>query len=250
MRIHPRFLLFAVTVFAAASSAAASSKETLLESFRMVALGAEAFAADSGQSRTAVGILRWESEISWFIPADAARWLEGRIERHFALMREITGLRVRRARDPAVANFRVEVLSEPELQSRAATIRAKPASMRSFREGLQLDWARNPRKRCIFHVRTDRLRRIESASVFLSPDRGGESALRECIAEEITQAMGLINDDRRVADSIFNDWARRTELTASDRILLRLLYHPRLSTRMSPGEVMKAAGQVIEELLD
>lgn len=65
-----------------------------------------------------------------------------------------------------------------------------------------------------------------------------------CIQEEITQALGLTNDSPVANPSIFNDDDQYATLTALDRRLLRLLYHPDLK----PGMTLTEAGPIIDRI--
>ena len=76
------------------------------------------------------------------------------------------------------------------------------------------------------------------------PDR----LLRSCIEEELTQAMGLPNDDAAVRPSIFNDEKEFGVLTAHDELLLRVLYDRRLAPGMPPETAMPVVRRIIAEL--
>ena len=75
-----------------------------------------------------------------------------------------------------------------------------------------------------------------------------DALLRSCIEEELTQAMGLPNDDARVRPSIFNDGKEFGVLTSHDELLLRVLYDPRLEPGMTPATAMPVVRQIIAEL--
>jgi Protein of unknown function (DUF2927) len=75
-----------------------------------------------------------------------------------------------------------------------------------------------------------------------------EPLLRSCVEEELTQAMGLPNDDAGVRPSIFNDEKEFGVLTAHDELLLRVLYHPRLAPGMPPERAMPVVREIIAEL--
>lgn len=57
-----------------------------------------------------------------------------------------------------------------------------------------------------------------------------------CIQEEISQAMGLVNDSPEARPSIFNDDDEFALLTLHDEILLRMLYDRRLRPGMTEAE--------------
>ncbi|MEM6492369.1 MAG: DUF2927 domain-containing protein [Pseudomonadota bacterium] len=71
---------------------------------------------------------------------------------------------------------------------------------------------------------------------------------RHCIVEELTQAMGLMDDSTVFARSVFNDRSRATQLTLEDRIMLALLYDRRLSPNMPRDLAMRLAPQIIGDL--
>jgi hypothetical protein len=75
-----------------------------------------------------------------------------------------------------------------------------------------------------------------------------DALLRSCIEEELTQSLGLPNDDARVRPSIFNDEKEFGVLTAHDELLLRVLYDPRLSPGMPPEIAMPVVRRIIAEL--
>lgn len=59
---------------------------------------------------------------------------------------------------------------------------------------------------------------------------------RSCFHEEMTQALGLLNDSESVRPSIFNDNEEFALLTLHDEILLRMLYDRRLTSGMTADE--------------
>jgi hypothetical protein len=75
-----------------------------------------------------------------------------------------------------------------------------------------------------------------------------EALLRSCVEEELTQAMGLPNDDAGVRPSIFNDEKEFGVLTAHDELLLRVLYDRRLAPGMPPEIAMPVVRKIIAEL--
>ncbi len=68
---------------------------------------------------------------------------------------------------------------------------------------------------------------------------------RACVVEEITRLMGLPNDSRVAAKSIFNDEGRRIELTEADQWLLRLLCDPAIKIGPPRAEANKIAAHVL-----
>lgn len=72
---------------------------------------------------------------------------------------------------------------------------------------------------------------IYRAKVTISAD--WRALRRHCIAEEMTQALGLLNDSNFIYPSIFNDNSRQQTLSTWDRMLVRAHYDPRIRPGMS-----------------
>ena len=75
-----------------------------------------------------------------------------------------------------------------------------------------------------------------------------ETITQSCLEEEIAQVMGLPNDNDAVRPSLFNDDEEFALLTRHDEMLLKILYDPRLSPGMIPGEAMPIVRTIAREL--
>lgn len=75
-----------------------------------------------------------------------------------------------------------------------------------------------------------------------------EALFDSCVEEELTQMMGLFNDDDDVRPSLFNDINEFALMTDHDEYLLRALYDERLKPGMSPDQAMPLVRQIIAEL--
>ena len=75
-----------------------------------------------------------------------------------------------------------------------------------------------------------------------------ETITQSCLEEEIAQVMGLPNDNDAVRPSLFNDDEEFALLTRHDELLLKILYDPRLSPGMTPGEAMPIVRTIAREL--
>lgn len=73
-------------------------------------------------------------------------------------------------------------------------------------------------------------------AVFLPSDVSPQE-IRDCLHEEIAQALGPVNDLYRLTDSIFNDDNFHTVLTGFDMLILRAYYDPALENGMREAEV-------------
>lgn len=78
--------------------------------------------------------------------------------------------------------------------------------------------------------------RREVVAIFLPSDTSPQE-VRDCLHEEIAQALGPLNDLYRLPDSVFNDDNFQSVLTGFDMLMLRLHYAPELANGMTAAEV-------------
>ena len=74
------------------------------------------------------------------------------------------------------------------------------------------------------------------AAVFI-PAGSAPQAIRDCLHEEVAQALGPLNDLYRLPDSVFNDDNVHVTLTGFDMLVLRVLHAPELRPGMTQEEV-------------
>jgi len=80
------------------------------------------------------------------------------------------------------------------------------------------------------------LRERETIAIFLPFDASPQE-VRDCLHEELAQAIGPLNDLYRLPDSVFNDDNVHTVLTGFDMLILRATYAPELQSGMSREQV-------------
>ncbi|NBZ87461.1 DUF2927 domain-containing protein [Stagnihabitans tardus] len=81
-----------------------------------------------------------------------------------------------------------------------------------------------------------RMSERHAATLFLPQDAAPQE-LRDCLHEEMAQALGPVNDLYRLPDSVFNDDNFQSVLTEFDMLMLRLHYAPELSNGMGAAQV-------------
>ena len=91
------------------------------------------------------------------------------------------------------------------------------------------------------------LTRRERLAIFLPNDSSPQEA-RDCLHEELAQALGPLNDLYRLPNSVFNDDNMHTVLTGYDMLILRAYYDPALRNGMSRGEVTARVPEVFARL--
>lgn len=80
------------------------------------------------------------------------------------------------------------------------------------------------------------LTRRDRAAIFVPSDVAPQE-IRDCLHEELAQAIGPLNDLYRLPDSVFNDDNIHAVLTGFDMLVLRLYYAPELANGMTRGDV-------------
>ncbi|MEM8576481.1 MAG: DUF2927 domain-containing protein [Pseudomonadota bacterium] len=80
------------------------------------------------------------------------------------------------------------------------------------------------------------LRTRQKLAIFLPADASPQE-VRDCLHEELAQAIGPLNDLYRLPDSVFNDDNVHTVLTGFDMLILRAYYDPALKSGMTRGQV-------------
>ncbi|WP_425502962.1 DUF2927 domain-containing protein [Sagittula marina] len=80
------------------------------------------------------------------------------------------------------------------------------------------------------------LKTRERLAIFLPADAAPQE-VRDCLHEELAQALGPLNDLYRLPDSVFNDDNVHTVLTGYDMTILRAYYDPSIRTGMTRNQV-------------
>ncbi|SDJ23645.1 Protein of unknown function [Lutimaribacter saemankumensis] len=97
--------------------------------------------------------------------------------------------------------------------------------------------------------RTDwgQLRVREKLAIFLPADASPQE-VRDCLHEELAQALGPLNDLYRLQDSVFNDDNVHTVLTGYDMMILRVYYAPELRAGMSQRDVAERLPAILARI--
>ncbi|MGR3468861.1 MAG: DUF2927 domain-containing protein [Shimia sp.] len=98
------------------------------------------------------------------------------------------------------------------------------------------DWGDFLQARGTSRIRWSRVSRRVQVAVFVPVDAAPQE-VRDCLHEEIAQALGPLNDMYRLPDSVFNDDNVHTVLTPFDMLVLKTYYAPELRNGMTRDEV-------------
>jgi hypothetical protein len=84
-------------------------------------------------------------------------------------------------------------------------------------------------------------------AIFVPGDSSPQEA-RDCLHEELAQALGPLNDLYRLSDSVFNDDNMHAVLTGFDMLILRAYHAPELSPGMTRAEVAARLPAILSRL--
>jgi hypothetical protein len=171
-------------------------------------------------------------------PAPAT--LSGDLDRLLARLRSEAGIPITRVPGAAEASITIEVITRAELQravpQAACFVVPRVSSWNEYRRDRRnpaLDWT-------TLEVR-------ERMAVFIPSDVAPQE-VRDCLHEEVAQALGPLNDLYELPDSVFNDDNFHTVLTGFDMLILRASYAPELRSGMTRAEVAAALPAVLSRL--
>ncbi len=196
-----------------------------------------AFRLESGRSLPV--FTRFEEPVTVRLSGRPSPGLEADLDRLLARLRAEAGIDIRRARSApaaitveAVPRARIRrVLPQaacfvvPEVSSLADYLAARRGGLASWTE----------------------LTRRDRVAIFLPMDVSPQEA-RDCLHEELAQALGPLNDLYRLPDSVFNDDNMHTVLTGFDMLILRAYYDPALQNGMSRDQVAARLPAILARL--
>jgi hypothetical protein len=84
-------------------------------------------------------------------------------------------------------------------------------------------------------------------AIFIPSDTSAQE-VRDCLNEELAQALGPLNDLYRLSDSVFNDDNFHGVLTGFDMLMLRVHYAPELANGMTEAEVAARLPAILARL--
>lgn len=158
-------------------------------------------------------------------PATLSRDLDRLIDR----LRREAKIPIRRVPADQNASITISAIKKSQIQSAAPSaacfVRPNVSSWQEYR-------ARRNDPSTVWTNLESRAR----MAIFLPSDVSPQE-IRDCLHEEISQALGPVNDLYRLTDSIFNDDNFHSVLTGFDMLILKAYYDPALQNGMREPEV-------------
>ncbi len=172
---------------------------------------------------------RFEGPITLRVLGNAPPSLSPDLTRLLTRLRREAGISITRVPATQSASITVQPVTRAQIQrvapSAACFVRPNVGSWEEYR-------ARRNDPVTFWNRLTER----RQMAVFLPSDVSPQE-IRDCLHEEIAQALGPVNDLYRLSESIFNDDNFHTVLTGYDMLILRAHYEGTLRTGMSESEV-------------
>ena len=182
---------------------------------------------------------RFETPISVRVTGNPPQTLGPDLDRLITRLRKEAGIDIRRTSD-ASANITIEAVSRRQIRRhlpKAACFVVpnitRLSDYRATRNNRATNWSL--------------LESRNRIAIFLPNDASPQEA-RDCLHEELAQAIGPLNDLYRLPNSVFNDDNVHTVLTGFDMLILRAYYAPELRTGMTKDQVAARLPAILARL--
>ncbi|MGA0539144.1 DUF2927 domain-containing protein [Neotabrizicola sp. VNH66] len=186
-----------------------------------------AFNLESG--RPLATFSRFEKTITVALTGDVPATAAADLSRLIGRLRAEAGIDIRPAAPGEAAAVTIEFSPRSALRKAApnAACFVVPnvttlSDYRANKGSAQQDWANVAQR--------------QKVGIFAPSDASAQE-VRDCLHEELAQAIGPLNDLYRLSDSVFNDDNFHSVLTPFDMAILRAYYAPGLASGMSRAEV-------------
>ncbi len=197
-----------------------------------------AFELESGRQLPVLS--RFEEPITLRVVGPTPASLGPDLRRLLARLRDEAGIAITQVPASEPAGITVEIVSRLSLQravpQAACFVAPRVSGWRDFirsRRSPRGDWTT--------------LETRERMAIFLPGDVSPQE-IRDCLHEELAQALGPVNDLYRLTDSVFNDDNFHSVLTAFDMIILRSFYAPELASGMTREQVAARLPGVLDRI--
>lgn len=186
-------------------------------------------------------ISRFEGPVTITVAPGAPASLGFDLDRLITRLRQEARIDIRRVNyGDGPANITIETMPRAQLQ------RVVPQAA-CFVVPRVSNWAEFRRIRTSRDMDWTTLERRERVAVFI-PNDVAPQEIRDCLHEEVAQALGPLNDLYRLQDSVFNDDNFHAVLTGFDMLILRSYYDPALRSGMTRAEVAAVLPGVLARL--
>jgi len=100
----------------------------------------------------------------------------------------------------------------------------------------------------LFHVNWNAFNEINTGYMYVDTERANAAEQKHLLREELTQSLGLAKDSPMYQESIFQSaWTTTQEYAQIDEDVIRLLYHPDVSTGLNATQVEETLRKILLE---
>ncbi|MCR9127649.1 MAG: DUF2927 domain-containing protein [Rhodobacteraceae bacterium] len=195
------------------------------------------FQLESG--RTLPVFTRFEEPLTLRVTGRPAPSLGPDLARLLARLRDEAGIDIRQVRSEDAA-ITIEAVSRSDIRralpQAACFVIPNVSGLDEFR-----------RKRRAPQTNWANLRSRTRMAIFVPFDASPQE-IRDCLHEELAQALGPLNDLYRLRESVFNDDNVHTVLTGYDMLILRITYDRNLRSGMARDEVAARLPAILARL--
>ncbi|MCX8952603.1 DUF2927 domain-containing protein [Ruegeria sp. NA] len=182
---------------------------------------------------------RFETPITVRLTGSPTQSMQQDLTRLLNRLKREAGINIRQIND-GQANITIEAVSQKDilqiLPNAACFVVPNASSLAEYQ--------RDRRKTKSSWVE---LRQRERLGIFIPYDVSPQE-MRDCLHEELAQALGPLNDLYHLPDSVFNDDNIHTVLTGFDMLILRAAYAPELHTGMTRDQVAAVIPGILSRL--
>jgi hypothetical protein len=182
---------------------------------------------------------RFEGPISVRIEGPAPQSLQADVVQLLGRLRREAGIDISMTNAPA-AHITIEAVPQAALQ------RAVPRAA-CFVVPRLTRWSEFLRARNTPQTDWTTLTSRDRVAVFVPADAAPQE-IRDCLHEELAQAIGPLNDLYRLPDSVFNDDNIHAVLTGFDMLMLQVYYHPSMRNGMTRAQAAAVVPGVLAAL--
>jgi hypothetical protein len=158
------------------------------------------------------------------------------LDRLLQRLRSEAGIDIHLVQD-ASAHITIEAVSRDDIRRHLPTaacfVVPNISRLEQYRSARGTDWTRITRR--------------EEIAIFVPNDTSPQE-IRDCLHEELAQALGPLNDLYRLTDSVFNDDNVHAVLTGFDMLILRAYYAPELQSGMTLSQVADRLPAILSRL--
>jgi hypothetical protein len=211
----------------------ARSNADLAEDFLDLAFGLE-----SGE--TLPGMLRYEKPVRVHMRGRDLDFYQHDLDTLLARLRNEAGIDIAKTNTPSRADIMIEAVPSGQIG------RYFPDAACFIVPG-ETNWGDFLRRQNDARLRWSQQKTLTHAVIFLPSDSTPQD-VRDCLNEEITQALGPANDLYRLPDSIWNDDNFHGSATSFDMLILRTLYQPEFESGMDRRTARARAERALDRV--